>query len=161
MPDRVGQLQLVATRAVDGGRFLIAPPGKLAAPEVPLDLTQSRKRLRQIDWGLGLARKVHSLRHVPLAVGQPTSPPRLICPHEQFIDGQGFITRRLEKWATVPGPTQSPTAPLDTGCFRSFTISAGCVAPCTNNCAWSPLTTTLTGVHSSGCRSTYDSYFSG
>jgi hypothetical protein len=37
-----------------------------------------------------------------------------------------FKSRRLAKYASVPGPIHNATAPSLSPCFRSFTISTGC-----------------------------------
>ena len=44
---------------------------------------------------------------------------------------QGRVTCRLRKYASVPGPTHRPIAPLVTPRLRSLTISVGCSAPLT------------------------------
>jgi hypothetical protein len=51
--------------------------------------------------------------------------------------------------------------PFTGGCFRSFTISTGCVAPFTYRRAFVPDTCILTFVHYPATRSTYDSSFPG
>jgi hypothetical protein len=76
VPNGVCQLERIVFEAAEGDGFLVQRSGRIAAPQVPLDLPKAFERLDQVVPGVRPTRESDSLQEVAMCIEQTPAAPR-------------------------------------------------------------------------------------